>query len=50
MNLSVLTVKTQKKRAMKKLRDYFDDEGERTGLLPILSIAGMALICCTALL
>ncbi len=50
MNLSVLTVKTQKKRAMKKLRDYFDDEGEHTGLLPILSIAGFALLCCAALL
>lgn len=50
MNLSVLTVKTQKKRAMKKLREYFDNEAEQHGFLPLLAIAGFALLCGVSLL
>lgn len=50
MSLSVLTVKTQKKRAMKKLRECFDSETEQHGFLPLLSIVGFALPWCLALL
>ncbi len=50
MNLSVLTVKTQKKRAMKKLREYFDNETEQHGFLPLLTAVGFALLSCMSLL